>query len=104
MGRKSRAKTVRKLQPPDVPQATELATTKVVSVEDALKRARASQRRIEWERRRIAQAVGEARDGGASWADVAASLGVSRQAARQRFSDGNRSEAEGGSHDIDSAV
>lgn len=43
--------------------------------------------------------VAQAREQGASWVDVGQALGVTRQAARKRFSEGNRSEAEGGSHD-----
>jgi len=40
--------------------------------------------------------VRDARAAGASWAEIGAQLGISRQGARQAF-EGNRSEAEGGS-------
>lgn len=85
MGRKSRAKRSRPLQVEEVREAPHSATTEVVTPEAVLKSLRASQRRILWERRRIAQAVQTARDLGLSWGAIGAALDISRQAARQRF-------------------
>lgn len=62
----------------------------------ALLKLAKARRSYELAQRAVAQAVGEARDAGASWADVGDVLRMTRQGARQRF-DGNRSEAEGGS-------
>ncbi|WP_394554624.1 hypothetical protein ACDF64_07850 [Agromyces sp. MMS24-JH15] len=43
----------------------------------------------------LRQAVESARSGGVSWSSIGAELGMSRQAAQQRFGDGGRADASG---------
>jgi hypothetical protein len=86
MGRKSRAKVVRRLQPVAPPEIVAEVSRVVVSPEDIARRLREADRRLRWERRRIAVLVVEGRAQGMSWGVIAAALGISRQAAQQRFS------------------
>jgi hypothetical protein len=51
----------------------------------ALSRLHAARVGLEQAEQRLAGAVDDAHDAGASWADIAAELRVSRQAARQAF-------------------
>jgi hypothetical protein len=54
----------------------------VITAADNLKRAR---RRVEAADQALREAVTQARRDGASWADVGAVLGITRQSAQQRF-------------------
>jgi lipase chaperone LimK len=66
-------------------RATQPATSTVAEKSAALLAIAQSRRRIELERRRIVQEAGIARRAGASWVELGEVLGISRQAARQRF-------------------
>ena len=85
------------------------ATTVVVGPTEAECRAVAlvnlsrARRQYEVAQRAVAENVREAHELGATWADIGDVLRMSRQGARQRFSVGNRSEAEGGSPDAEAA-
>jgi hypothetical protein len=57
---------------------------------EPLRRVAAAVDALERADRQVASEVATARDAGLSWTVIAAALGVSRQAARQRFADSAR--------------